>query len=64
MARLYVDGIDEIERALRDMAGGVDDFAVEAHHIRLRLQHPERRYGRAYRVFTAIADVKKEERAQ
>ena len=22
MARLYVDGIDEIERALRDMAGG------------------------------------------
>lgn len=23
MARLYVDGIDEIERALRDMAGGL-----------------------------------------
>ena len=29
MARLYVDGIDEIERALRDMAGGVDDFVDE-----------------------------------
>lgn len=23
MARLYVDGIDEIDRALRDMAGGL-----------------------------------------
>ena len=23
MAQLYVDGIDEIERALRDMAGGL-----------------------------------------
>lgn len=29
MARLYVDGIDEIERALRDMAGGIDGFVDE-----------------------------------
>lgn len=29
MARLYVEGIDEIERALRDMAGGVDGFVDE-----------------------------------
>lgn len=26
MARLYVEGIDEIERELRDMAGGLDGF--------------------------------------
>lgn len=72
MARLYVDGIDEIERALRDMAGGVDGFVDEVleagGEIAKRnveqsiMQHGHYRTGTLLRSIRIIKDKDKEGR--